>query len=71
MSKELFVAALVAAGLRCSPSIPGAAAHYRERYVEAGVDPIAVLRSCWPNILRTDRHVHRPLPADTELARAV
>jgi hypothetical protein len=23
------------------------------------------------NILRTDRHVHRPLPADTELARAV
>jgi hypothetical protein len=23
------------------------------------------------NILRTDRRVHRPLPADTELARAV
>ena len=23
------------------------------------------------NIVRTDRHVHRPLPADTELARAI
>jgi len=23
------------------------------------------------NILRTDRHMHRPVPADTDLARAV
>jgi hypothetical protein len=46
-------------------------ARYRERYGQAGgkSDPgDAVVLA---NILRTDRHVHRRLPADTELARTI
>lgn len=69
--KGLFVAALVAAGSTVFPINPRAAARYRERYGQAGgkSDPgDAVLLA---NILRTDRHVHRPLPTDSELARAI
>jgi transposase len=69
--KGLFVAALVAAGFTVVPINPRAAARYRERYGQAGgkSDPgDAVMLA---NILRTDRHVHRPLSSDSELARAV
>ena len=67
----LFVAALVAAGVTVVPINPRAAARYRERYGQAGgkSDPgDAVLLA---NILRTDRHVHRALPDDTDQARAL
>ena len=62
------MAALVAAGIRLFPINPRIAARYRERHAQAGGDPTAVMLA---NILRTDRHAHRPLPADIELARAI
>uniref|UniRef100_UPI0035E41421 IS110 family transposase n=1 Tax=Streptosporangium album TaxID=47479 RepID=UPI0035E41421 len=69
--KGLLVAALVAAGFTLFAINPRAVARYRERHGQAGgkSDPgdAAVLA----DILRTDRHRHRPLPADTNLARGV
>lgn len=63
--KGLLVAALVAAGFTLFAINPRAVARYRERHGQAGgkSDPgdAAVLA----DILRTDRHRHRPLPADT------
>ncbi|HYZ36942.1 MAG TPA: IS110 family transposase [Pseudonocardiaceae bacterium] len=69
--KGLFVAALVAAGFTLFPINPRAAARYRERHGQAGGKSDRGDAVMLANILRTDRHVHRPLPADTELARAV
>ena len=69
--KGLLVAALVGAGFAVFPINPRAVARYRERYGQAGgkSDPgDAVVLA---NILRTDQHVHRRLPADSERAREV
>jgi transposase len=69
--KGLLVAALRAAGFVVFAINPRAVARYRERYGQAGgkSDPgDAVVLA---NILRTDRHAHRRLPADSELACAV
>jgi hypothetical protein len=69
--KGLLVAALVAAGVRVFAINPRAVARYRERYGQAGgkSDPgDAVVLA---NILRTDRQVHRPIPADSDLARGI
>jgi transposase len=71
MDKGLLIAALRAAGFAVFAIDPRAVARYRERYGQAGgkSDPgDAVLLA---NILRTDRHAHRRLPADTELARMI
>jgi transposase len=68
--KGLFVAGLVAAGFTVFPINPRAAARYRERHGQAGGKSDRGDAVMLANILRTDRHVHRPLPADTELARA-
>jgi hypothetical protein len=56
---------------RCFSINPRAAARYRERHGQAGGKSDRGDAVMLANILRTDRHVHRPLPADTELARAV
>lgn len=69
--KGLFVAALVAAGFTLFSINPRAAARYRERHGQAGGKSDRGDAVMLANNLRTDRHVHRPLPADTELARAV
>jgi hypothetical protein len=69
--KGLFVAALVAAGFMLFPINPRAAARYRERHGQAGGKSDRGDAVMLANIPRTGRHVHRPLPADTELARAV
>jgi transposase len=69
--KGLLVAALRAAGFVVFAINPRAVARYRERYGQAGgkSDPgDAVVLA---NILRTDRHAHRRLPADSDLASAV
>jgi transposase len=69
--KNLLVVALAEAGFTVYPINPRAVARYRERYGQAGgkSDPgdAAVLA----HILRTDRHLHRPLPAVSEQARAI
>lgn len=69
--KGLLVAALRAAGFTVYAINPRAVARYRERYGQAGgkSDPgDAVVLA---DILRTDRHLHRQLPAVTELGAAV
>src|SRR5438105_1511263 len=69
--KGLLVTALRAAGFVVFAINPRAVARYRDRYGQAGgkSDPgDAVVLA---NILRTDRHAHRHLPADTVLACAV
>ena len=69
--KNLLVVALVEAGFTVYPINPRAVARYRERYGQAGgkSDPgdAAVLA----HILRTDRHLHRQMPAVSEQGRAV
>ena len=69
--KNLLVVALAEAGFTVYPINPRAVARYRERYGQAGgkSDPgdAAVLA----HILRTDRHLHRPLPAVSDQARAI
>lgn len=69
--KGLLVAALVAAGFTVFPINPRAAARYRERHAQAGGKSDRGDAVMLANILRTDRHAHRPLPADSELARAI
>ncbi len=69
--KNLLVVALVDAGFTVYPINPRAVARYRERHGQAGgkSDPgdAAVLA----HILRTDRHMHRLIPAVSERGRAV
>ncbi len=69
--KVLLVAALQAAGLTVYPINPRAVARYRERTGQAGgkSDPGDAL--VLAHILRTDAHLHRPLPAPSESAAAV
>jgi len=69
--KGLLVAALRAAGFTVYAINPRAVARYRERYAQAGgkSDPgDAVVLA---DILRTDKHLHRALPAVSELGAAV
>jgi transposase len=70
-SRGLLVALLNQGGRQVFAINPMAASRYRDRH---GVsrkksDPGDAL--VLANILRTDRHVHRPIPADTPQARAV
>jgi transposase len=69
--KNLLVVALAGAGFTVYPINPRAVARYRERHGQAGgkSDPgdAAVLA----DILRTDRHRHRPLPESTDHALAI
>jgi transposase len=69
--KNLLVVALAAAGFTVYPINPRAVSRYRERRGQAGGKSDAGDAVVLANILRTDRHVHRPLPASTEHARAI
>jgi transposase len=70
-SRGLLVAALRATGRPVYPINPMAVALYRERHSVARTKSDHVDALILANILRTDAHMHRPLPADTELARAI
>ena len=69
--RGLMVAALRATGRRIYPINPLAVARYRERHAVSRKKSDHVDAMTLANILRTDAHVHRPLPADTALARAI
>jgi transposase len=69
--RGLLVAALRATGRPIYPINPMAVARYRERYSASGKKSDHADAVVLANILRTDLHVHRPLPADTELARSI
>ncbi|WP_455566379.1 IS110 family RNA-guided transposase [Nocardia fusca] len=69
--RGLLVAALRQTGRRVYAINPMAVARYRERHSVARKKSDHVDAMTLANILRTDAHVHRPLPADSDLVRAV
>lgn len=69
--KNLLVVALSSAGFTVYPINPRAVARYRERHRQAGSKSDAGDAAVLANILRTDRHMHRPLAAISEHALAI
>jgi len=67
----LLVACLRATGRTVYPINPMAVARYRDRHSVAGRKSDHGDAVVLANVLRTDLHAHRPLPADTELAQAI
>lgn len=69
--RGLLVAAMRATGRPIYPINPLAVARYRERTSLSGKKSDHVDAMALANILRTDAHLHRRLPADTDLARSI
>jgi transposase len=69
--RGLLVACLRAAGRQVYPVNPMAVARYRDRHSVAGRKSDKGDALVLASVLRTDLHAHRPLPADSELARAI
>jgi len=69
--RGLLTACLRATGRRVYPINPMAVARYRDRHSIAGRKSDHGDAVVLANILRTDAHAHRPLPADSELAQAI
>jgi hypothetical protein len=69
--RGLLTACLRATGRQVYPINPMAVSRYRDRHSVAGRKSDHGDAVVLANILRTDRHAHRPLPADTELAQAI
>ena len=69
--RGLLVACLRATGRTVYPVNPMAVARYRDRHTVAGRKSDKGDAAVLANVLRTDRHAHRPLPADSELAQAI
>jgi len=69
--KNLVVVALQAAGVIVFPINPRAVARYRERHGQSGKKSDPGDAAMLADVLRTDIHQHRPLPAISESARAV
>jgi transposase len=69
--RGLLTACLRATGRSIYPVNPMAVARYRDRHSVAGRKSDHGDAVVLANILRTDMHAHRPLPADTELAQAI
>jgi transposase len=70
-SKGLLVAALVASGRAVYAINPLATSRYRDRHRSSRAKSDAVDAIVLANILRTDRHAHRALPANTEQVKAL
>ena len=69
--RGLFVGAMVAAGYQVFAVNPLSAARYRERHSTSGAKSDRGDAYVLAEIARLDRHNHRPLTGDTELADAV
>jgi transposase len=69
--RGLLVAMLRATGRKVYPINPMAVARYRERHAVSRRKSDHADALVLANILRTDAHVHRPLPEDSELARSI
>ena len=69
--RGLLTACLRATGRPVYPINPMAVARYRDRHSIAGRKSDHGDAVVLANILRTDLHAHRPLPADSELAQAI
>jgi len=66
-----WVQALLAAGYRVYAINPLSAARYRDRHVVSGAKSDAGDAHVLAGLVRTDRHAHRPIAGDSELAEAV
>jgi len=69
--RGLLTACLRATGRPVYPINPMAVARYRDRHSVAGRKSDHGDSFVLANVLRTDIHAHRPLPADSELAQAI
>ena len=69
--RGLLVACLRAAGRPVYPINPMAVARYRDRHSVSGKKSDHGDSVVLAGVLRTDIGMHRPLPADTELAQAI
>jgi hypothetical protein len=69
--RGLLVACLRATSRKVYPVNPMAVARYRDRHSIAGRKSDHGDAFVLANVLRTDMHAHRPLPADSELAQAI
>src|SRR5580704_10767264 len=69
--RGLLVACLRATGRKVYPINPMSVARYRDRHSVAGRKSDHGDSFVLANVLRTDMHAHRPLPADTELGQAI
>jgi transposase len=69
--RGLLVACLRAAGRQVYPVNPMAVARYRDRHSVSGRKSDHGDAVVLAHVLRTDRDMHRPLPADSELAQAI
>jgi hypothetical protein len=70
-AKGLLVASLLASGREVFSIIPLATSRYRDRHRSTRAKSDAADAIVLANILRTDRHAHRPLPNDSELVRSL
>ncbi|MER7205342.1 IS110 family transposase [Streptomyces sp. NPDC000188] len=70
-ARGLLFAGLRATGRKVYSINPMAVARYRERYRVARAKSDHADAMALANILRTDADVHRPLPADSELAQVI
>ena len=69
--RGLFVKALVAAGYQVYAINPLAASRYRERHTTSGAKSDPGDAKMLADLVRTDRHNHRQIAGDSELAEAV
>jgi hypothetical protein len=69
--RGLIVTALVAAGYEVYAINPMAAAHYRDRHHVSGAKSDPGDAKMLTDLVRTDRHNHRPVAGDTPLAEAL
>lgn len=69
--KNLLVTALVDAGFTVYPLNPRAVARYRERHSQSGRKSDQADAALIADVMRTDRHLHRPMPATSHQAAAV
>jgi transposase len=67
----LLVGAMVAAGYQIYAINPLAASRYRERHVTSRAKSDAGDAKVLADLVRTDRHNHRPVAGDSELAEAI
>ena len=69
--RGLFVGALVATGYQVYAVNPLAVSRYRDRHRVSGAKSDAEDAKVLADLVRTDRHNHRPVAGDSDLAEAV
>jgi transposase len=69
--RGLLVAALVAAGYQMYAINPFSVSRYRDRHTTSGAKSDPGDAEVLADLVRTDRHAHRPIAGDTELAEAI